>query len=330
MKRVKASASMVQRDESKEEIGAPYRPIQDVPVPLPTKPIFATRHTHANEGILTQLTSELVAMHIGQDTHKSATMLVDSGASHILVRQEHAHVLTNVTLSPNGHIEPKLQIGPFFLPAFIFSNDELENTLLGLDPLTEARCTAVFNKTSFQLFHGSNTEPVLSGVKKLNQKAWKVEIHQPKPKMTALNGTLKSSKHSDKDYVNFVHASLGFPAPTTFMNAARKGFVNGANQYTRLTSKLVAKHMPSAMAMARGHLERKPASQPHSASQSVSVVRRLHAEQHVITKSSTPFDPTTVTRSQTLHMDYTGRLQTICTSGTQYLQIACWGHYINI
>jgi hypothetical protein len=43
---------------------------------------------------------------------------------------------------------------------------------------------------------------------------------------------------------------------------------------------------------------------------------------------STPFDPTTVARSQTLHMDYTGRLQTICTSGTQYLQIACWGHYI--
>ncbi len=102
-KRVKASASMVQRGESKEEVGVSYRPIQDIPVPSPTKPVFTTRHTHANEGILTQLTSELVAMHIGQNTHKSATMLVDSGASHILVRQEHAHVLTNVTLSPNGH-----------------------------------------------------------------------------------------------------------------------------------------------------------------------------------------------------------------------------------
>jgi hypothetical protein len=67
-------------------------------------------------------------------------------------------------------------------------------------------------------------------VKKLNQKAWKVEIHQPKQKMTALNGTLESSKHSDKDYVNFVHAYLGFPAPTTFVNAARKGFINGTNQ----------------------------------------------------------------------------------------------------
>ncbi len=102
---------MVQRDEGKEEVGAPYRPIQDVPVPSPTKPIFTTRHTHANEGILTQLTSELVAMHIGQNTHKSATMLVDSGASHILVRQEHAHVLTNVTFEPKWTRIRKLKIG---------------------------------------------------------------------------------------------------------------------------------------------------------------------------------------------------------------------------
>ncbi len=115
-------------------------------------------------------------------------MLVDSGASHILVRQEHAHVLTNATMSPHGHAfaslksakkgsalsaigKGVLQIGPFFLPASIFSNDELEDTLLDLDPLTEAGCTAVFNKESFQLFHGSNKVPVLSGVKKLHQKA---------------------------------------------------------------------------------------------------------------------------------------------------------------
>ncbi len=102
--------------------------------------------------------------------------------------------------------------------------------------MTEAGCTAIFNKESFQLFYDSKTKPVLSGVKKPNQKAWKVEIHQihqPKPKMSALNANLESSKHSDKDYVQFVHASSGFPAPTTFMNAARKGFINGKNQYTR-------------------------------------------------------------------------------------------------
>jgi hypothetical protein len=78
--------------------------------------------------------------------------------------------------------------------------------------------------------------------------------------MTAPNGTLESSKHSDKEYVHFVHASLGFPAPTNFMNAARKGFINGTNQYTRSTSKLVVKHMPNAVTTARGDLEWKPAS----------------------------------------------------------------------
>jgi hypothetical protein len=62
---------MVQLDEDKEEIGAPYSPIQDVPVPSPTKPIFTAEHTQANEGILTHLTSELVAMHIGR-THTKA------------------------------------------------------------------------------------------------------------------------------------------------------------------------------------------------------------------------------------------------------------------
>jgi hypothetical protein len=156
---------MLQRDESKEETEAPYRPIQDVPVLSPTKSTFTTRHTHANKGILTQLTSELVAMHIGQNKHKSATMLVDSGASHILVRQEHAHVLTKVIMSPNGHAfaslksakkgselsaigKGVLQIGPFFLPALIFSNDELEDTLLGLDPLTEAEQSSTRNNFS--------------------------------------------------------------------------------------------------------------------------------------------------------------------------------------
>jgi hypothetical protein len=85
-------------------------------------------------------------MHIGQNAHKSATMLVDLGASHILVRQEHAHVLSNVTMAnPNGHgfaslksakkgselsaiVKCVLQIKPFYLSAFIFSNNELEDT----------------------------------------------------------------------------------------------------------------------------------------------------------------------------------------------------------
>ncbi len=53
-------------------------------------------------------------------------------------------------------------------------------------------------------------------------------------------------RRDDREYVQFVHASLGFPAPTTFMNAVRKSFITGPHRYTRLTFKLVTKNMPHA------------------------------------------------------------------------------------
>ncbi len=97
--------------------------------------------------------------------------------------------------------------------------------------------------------------------------------------------------------------------------------------------------MPNAMATARGHLDRVRMEQPHAASQSVSALRRLHMKNCSNPASpkkpgykttATPFDATTAPKSRTLHMDYTGQLPIACSSGVQYLQIACWGHYINI
>jgi hypothetical protein len=199
-----------------------------------------------------------------------------------------------------------LQIGQFRLPAFIFSNDELEDTLLGLDPLTAQGCTAIFTHESFHLYYKTNPKPILSGSKTANQKAWKVQIQQPTltdntlaPHVpSAFGGNLQNSRQIDGEYVQFVHTSLGFPSPTTFMNAVRKGYINnGPNQYTRLTSKLVAKNMPNAMATARGHLDRVRMGQPHAASQSVSALRRAHMKIH--SNPASPMKPgykTTATR----------------------------------
>ncbi len=119
-------------------------------------------------------------------------MLVDSGASHILVRQEHILVLKDVVMSaPNtksfaANLKSAkksaelsaigrglLQIGPISLQACIFIDDELEDTLLGLDPLTEHGCTAIFTHEYFHPYYKTNPEPILSGPKKTNQKAWK-------------------------------------------------------------------------------------------------------------------------------------------------------------
>ncbi len=89
------------------------------------------------------------------DKHPSPniTMMIDSGASHILVRNEHANILKYTTMSENNtqpfanvrsakigsELSPigrgLLQIGPFCFPAYIFRDDELQESLLGLNPL---------------------------------------------------------------------------------------------------------------------------------------------------------------------------------------------------
>ncbi len=75
-----------------EDSGTPYRLIQNEPTPAPTKPTFSKKDQD-NGNTLTQITEDLVALHIGYNPKlTSATMLVDSGASHILVRQEHIHL----------------------------------------------------------------------------------------------------------------------------------------------------------------------------------------------------------------------------------------------
>ena len=97
---------------------------------------------------------------------------------------------------------------------------------------------------------------------------------------------------------------------------------------------MVRKHIPNAMATAKGHLDRKPSSLPHAQSDAVSALRRHHtreaqAQQQSGTKIE-PFSLTGIERSTTLHLDYTGPLPEPCTSGTRYFQIATRGGYINL
>jgi hypothetical protein len=189
------------------------------------------RSRHSQRRIKTTRAHSPVAVHIGHNPNltTSATMLVDSGASHILVRQEHIHVLKDDVMSaPNikksfASLKSAkkgselsaigrglLQIGPFCLQAFIFSDNELEDTFLGLNPSTEHRCTAIFTHKSFHLYYKTNPEPILSGSKKANQKAWKVQIQQqttapdivPVPvTSSAFAGKLQGTRQTDSEYV---------------------------------------------------------------------------------------------------------------------------------
>ncbi len=79
-------------------------------------------------------------------------------------------------LSPIGR--GLLQIGPFCFPAYIFRDDELQEALLGFNPLTKRGCSATFTNETFSLFHDLNKEPILHGSKTTHQNSWRVEIQQ--------------------------------------------------------------------------------------------------------------------------------------------------------
>ena len=163
----------------------------------------------------------------------------------------------------------------------------------------------------------------------------KIRVAKPtQPKQRARLLHEDTRRHAK--FVQFVHACCGNPPPTTFLHAVTKGFLSGENQFPRLTSKMVRRHMPNSEATAKGHLSKTRTAQPHALSQAVSARHKHHLQNQSRLKGLEPdspklpdFDPTTIPRSRTLHVDYTGRLPQRGSAGTLYFLVACWGSYIH-
>jgi hypothetical protein len=125
-----------------------------------------------------------------------------------------------------------------------------------------------------------------------------------------------------ESYVKFIHASLGFPAPTIFLKAVTRGYITGPNQFPRLTPKMARRYMPNAIATARSHLDKTNAAQSHDLSEAVSARKRHHLRVLTAKRKATdknqgkhaPFSHTAVPKSTTLHLDYTGPLPEPCAS----------------
>ncbi len=131
------------------------------------------------------------------DIPGSIKMIVYSGVSNILLRQEHAHVLHNVICDNSKSYATikwakqgavlaaigtgSLTIGRFRLQAFICRNTELQHFLLGINPLTARGCTAEFTNRYFRLNHTACLQPNLVGYKYLRPTLWRVTIPPPQP-----------------------------------------------------------------------------------------------------------------------------------------------------
>ncbi len=233
-----------------------------------------------------------------------------------------------------------LRVGTYNLPAFIFRDVDLTSNLLGIVPFSNQDCTATFTPTTFQISERTGA-PILTGVLMSSSSLWIVRLEDDAsiehPSMAQPTRTANALiPQTDVRFVQFVHAALGYPAPTTFLNAVVAGYITGPHQYPRLTPKLVRRHMPQTMATARGHLDKIPAAPPHANSEAVSAQKRHHHRKAQRSPASgppnpvKPFDYTGVTKSTTLHVDYTGDLPEICYSGTRCFMVSCWGSYIHL
>ena len=176
--------------------------------------------------------------------------MIDSGASHILIREADAHILTELQYS-HAHLPPfavlktangdplqaigkgNLAVGPLHLPAYVFKVQDLVNNLLGLAPFADQACTSIFRPSSFQIFPHKGTTPIMVGTRQSSQSLWMVPlgpshmtavgsdgIPPPHPG-AALHTTIDGvyieanhvSQHDNASYVRFIHACLGFLHP---------------------------------------------------------------------------------------------------------------------
>jgi hypothetical protein len=119
------------------------------------------------------------------------TALADSGASHILLQESAAHVLQHVEYSrdndpPFAELKAAnhgvltaigrgtLLVSNLAVTAYIFSDRDLANNLVGLVPFANLRCTGVFKPRSFQIYKDNERTPILSGTRDDPESLWRV------------------------------------------------------------------------------------------------------------------------------------------------------------
>ncbi len=237
--------------------------------------------------------------------------IADTGASHILLREEDSFLLTNIqrckenqpfaTLkTANGSVFKATGRGNFIIAkvvveAFIFQNNDLAANLLGVIPFSNLGCTAVFRPHWFGIYPQHDKTPIVVGTRASAESLWVVDLAQfiphadlghsdgiPPPCPTDPGVYIEANAialHDNASYVKFVHACLGYLTPSTFLRAVMAGYITGLHQFPRLTPKMVRKYIPNAMPTAKGHLDRRPSALPHAESDSISARLRHHSRE---------------------------------------------------
>jgi hypothetical protein len=146
-------------------------------------------------------------------TPEAGWLVVDTGASHVLLRASDSHILTHtqmtlphqrpfaILIAANGaklHAIGRglLTVNTVTVAAYIFKDSELAHNLLGIAPFADQGCIAIFAAKTFELQHHSSLTTVMKGQRHHNN-LWRIPMPTQSAPTTQLPQTF--FKRSLKD-----------------------------------------------------------------------------------------------------------------------------------
>jgi hypothetical protein len=141
---------------------------------------------------------------------------------------------------PNGAVIQSIATGtlstpPISIPAHIFSNTDLDRALIGDSEYTNRGCTVILTATSATVVHDATQRIIMRSTKEPTARLWPfypttdaATIQKIGPQTAAHSAVLSSNR----DFVAYVHASLGSPPESSVLKALSKGYLNNLPRLT--------------------------------------------------------------------------------------------------
>ena len=288
-----------------------------------------------------------------------AIAIADTGSTDILVKASQKQVLDNIkpctelqVLLPNGSTIRssekgflKTSIKGESIPAYIFSDSALKQTLLSIASFCNRGCTAIFTGTDLSIEYEGDT--ILHGTKQPSAKLWTIDLcpSQLKPARSARRLRTERKQdvgeasnairmETDAEFVNFISATFGNPAASTLMKASTKGYLDNV---PRLTPAMISANLPNSVPSALGHLDQTRQGQQSTKSSKSKVKTPASGDIpdsndaaaiaddciHVRVVDLNDRDP------DIMHTDATGRFPHTSRKGNNYVLISTLNGYIH-
>jgi hypothetical protein len=214
----------------------------------------------------TKDTPSATAFHIANTKPRTTNQLVvETGATLVILRRQHIDLLTNVQISGSGQLTFAIlraangrilnSIGRGMLSIRTNTIDLIHN-LLGISPFANLGCTAVFTATQFRLYHHKILILYSANLWQIALNLSNVTL-TPAPVLQQYDDSalpvllMHDNTRLNEDYVRYIHSCLGRPLP--FYKQVQRGYITCPNQFPRLTTTMVRRNMPDSEAISIKH-----------------------------------------------------------------------------